>query len=722
MSLEDLISRAGKRKEARQARVVKERSPLDHLTSKSERKMHPDRREIERILALPYSLNLDEAETDAISRLRLLAEPYEAGFCLFSEQASAITAYDQVAGGFFPIGVGWGKTGISIMVAEAAWRKGLRKIMLMLEPNIVGQLTQTDIPFWRRHTPVSVPFVNLGGLTPTARRKRYETGRAACYIVPYSLLSLKDTLAMIEAIDPDLVIADECHNLRDPKTARTKCWKHMMDDRVREFVAMSGTITSKSIEDFRHLIAYALRDNCPLPLSVGMATAWSRTIDADAAITGEHQTGPMEPLVDWANGQIVREGKMATLLGRKVEKRKILKPTVSGIREAFQMRLHSAPGVVASPDSEIKASLSIENYEVVWDRDTEEWAKLNVLMQGVQANITPNGDEIEHSIHTFKWMTELGAGFYNELTWPGAPALSERRRISEAEAERALELAVHAHKLHQFYAKELRNFFEDSPPHLATPMAVGLAISQGKTEDMPGKLLVCYDIWHEAIKEAEEECGFLLERDSRVVRVSDYKVKAAARWAKANYQSHGSALLWVYHREIAKWVTEECKALDLPTAFCPAGANDRIKAQFDPDVGTADAVTVASIKAHGTGKNLQKAPAVLFVQWPRDAKQAEQTLGRVHRNGVERFRDHVTVNSMNLLPYDNVLFAACLNDAVYQHQTGSRRKMVYSSYDPMPTIFSPEFLRASGASPKTLTPQQRAMLIDKFGDEWETQI
>lgn len=702
--------------------VVKECNPLDNLASRAKRKMHPDRREIERILALPYSLNLDKSETDAISRLRLLAEPYESGYRLFSEQASAITAYDQVAGGFFPVGVGWGKTGISVMVAEAAWRKGLRKIMLLLEPNIVGQLTLSDIPYWRRHTPVSVPFVNLGGLTPKTRRKRYETGRAACYIVPYSLLSLKDTLEMIEAINPDLVIADECHNLRDLTTARTKCWKHMMDERPREFVAMSGTITSKSIEDFRHLIAYALRDNCPLPLSTGMAMAWSKTIDADAVVTGDHQSGPMEPLVDWANEQIVRKSRMSALLGHKAKQRKLIGPTVSGIREAFQMRLHSAPGVVSSPDSEVKASLSIENYEVAWDRNTEEWLRLHHLMMNVQANITPNGDEIEHSIHIFKWMTELGAGFYNELTWPGAPALSERRRISEADAERALDLAMHAHKLHQFYAKELRGFFETSPPHLATPMAVGLAISQGKTEDMPGKLLVCYDMWHEAIKEAEEACGFLLERDSRVVRVCDYKVKAAALWAQANYQVHGSALLWVYHREVAKWLTEECKALDMPTAFCPAGANDRIKAQFDPDNGTADAVTIASIKAHGTGKNLQKAPAQLFVQWPRDAKRAEQTLGRVHRNGIERFRDHVTVNSMNLLPYDNVLFAACLNDAVYQHQTDSRRKMVYASYDPMPTIFSPEFLRASGASPKTLTPQQREMLIDKFGDDWMNQL
>ena len=48
--------------------------------------------------------------------------------------------------------------------------------------------------------------------------------------------------------------------------------------------------------------------------------------------------------------------------------------------------------------------------------------------------------------------------------------------------------------------------------------------------------------------------------------------------------------------------------------------------------------------------------------------------------------------------------------------------MVYATYDPMPRIFAPEFLKARGASPAELNPRQRAMLSDTFGDDWETQI
>jgi hypothetical protein len=570
--------------------------------------------------------------------------------------------------------------------------------------------------------PLSVPFINLAGHTPEARRRRYETGRSGCYIVPYSLLSVKDTLDMLAAIDPDTVIADECHNLKDPKTARTKCWRHLMSEREREYVAMSGTITSKGIEDFRPQINYALGEGSPLPLSVGMATAWSKTIDANAVILGDHQTGPMQPLVDWANSHLIREGRMAKLFGKPTPKPKLLRPTVSGIREAFQMRMNSAPGVVSSPDSVVKASVSIENHEFTWD-EGPEWDTLAGLMaQCKDAFLTPNGDEIEHAIHVFKWMIELCAGFYNELVWPEPEALAKRKKISEGEALAALSSAKHAHKLHQFFAKEQRLFFDYSPPYLATPMQVGLAISQGKTKEMPGKMLAAHSLWQNAVADAEARHGFLVERDKHQVRVCDFRMQAAVRWAQNMFAKHGSALLWVYHREVAVWLAELCRAAGLPTVLCQAGANAEIKAQFDPDTGRADSVVIASIRAHGTGKNLQKAPAQLFVQWPRDAKHAEQTLGRVHRNRVEEFRDHVTINSMNVLPYDHVLFAACLNDAVYQHQASNRRKMVYATYDPMPRIFSPEFLRAAGTSSKDLTRQQRDMLIDKFGDDWETQI
>lgn len=720
MSLDRLVQKK-RAAQARRSAVLDASSALSTLEKKAGGRLHPDRREMDRILQLAFVDMMSYDEAAEFSRAILLASAVEREFCLFREQASAVASYITEAGGFFPIGVGFGKTGVSLMVAERAWQKGTRKIALMLEPNCLSQLIKSDIPMWRRLTNLSVPFVVLGGQTPKMRRVLFQSNRRGCYIIPYSLLSVRDTLDMLDAIDPDLVIADECHNLRDRKTARTKRWMAMMHKRDRELVAMSGTITSRSIEDFRHLIDLALKDGSPLPRSGSMAYSWGRVLDSGSAITDQHQAGPLEPLVTWAN---------ARRAGQRQQKK--LRLTVSDIREAFKTRMHSAPGVVASPDSEVKASVSIENKDQdgnpwfeggeFW-KERQGWSDLEQLMSGVQEEWrTPNGDEIEHAIHTFKWMVELGTGFYNELVWPLPDWVRTHHGVdSEARALLAVKLAQDAHAVHQFYSKELRQFFEDSPEGLDTPMEVARAINQNP-DGLPSKLVKAYWLWKEAEQASHNEFGFLVERRKNAVRVCDFKIDRGVQWAKRALSDHGSGIIWVHNREIGRWMVDALKEADVPSVACPAGANEEITSLFNPETGTADAIAVASVKAHGTGKNLQRAGAQLFLQWPRDAKQAEQTLGRVHRSGVERFRDHVTIHSMSLLPYDHVLFGACLVDAVYQHQTGSPRKMIYANYDPMPRIFTPEFLRARGAGPEILNRRQREMLEDKFGPDWENTI
>lgn len=726
------LDRLAKKKEAlvRRSGVVDAAEALNKLEQKSKTSLHPDRKEMDRILRLAFVDMMTEQEAIEFSRAVLLASAVENDFVLFQEQSSAVAAYLTEDGGFFPIGVGWGKTGIALMIAERAWKKGIRKMVLMLEPSCLPQLLQSDIPFWRQRTNLSVPFVVLGGKQPKMRRTLFESDRKGCYIVPYSLLSVRDTMDMLEAIDPDLVIADECHNLKDRKTARTKRWMAMMNYRERELVAMSGTVTSKSIEDYRHLIDLALKDGSPLPRSAAMACGWSRVLDSGSIITDQHQAGPLEPLVTWANERRIQLRRQEPDVDVRASIRH-LRCTVSDLREAYTIRLHSAPGVVASPDSEIKASISIHNTNEKgepWQSEgnfwtqREGWDILDQHMLQIQDLWqTPNGDEIEHAIHLFKWMVELGSGFYNELVWPTPDHVMKHHGVDEVEAVRAIVFARHAHALHQCYNKELRRFFEDSPPGLDTPMEVARAINQRPASVTP-ELVATYWEWKQEEASTRQEFGFLVERLSNAVRVCDFKINRAVQWAEWSMSQHGSGIIWVHNIEIGKWMVDSLKKAKVPVVACPAGANEQISKLFNPDDGIADAIAVSSIRAHGTGKNLQKAGSQLFLQWPRDAKQAEQTLGRVHRNGVEMFRDHVTVNMMNVLPYDHMLFGACLVDAVYQHQTGSRRKMVYADYDPMPRIFTPEFLKARGAGTELLNERQRAMLTDMFGEDWKEQI
>ena len=66
--------------------------------------------------------------------------------------------------------------------------------------------------------------------------------------------------------------------------------------------------------------------------------------------------------------------------------------------------------------------------------------------------------------------------------------------------------------------------------------------------------------------------------------------------------------------------------------------------------------------------------------------------------------------------FDHICRAATLQDAVYiQQTTGSRQKVVFCDYDPMPSIYSSEFLREQGTAPEMLTKEQRRVLASLFG-------
>ena len=113
---------------------------------------------------------------------------------------------------------------------------------------------------------------------------------------------------------------------------------------------------------------------------------------------------------------------------------------------------------------------------------------------------------------------------------------------------------------------------------------------------------------------------------------------------------------------------------------------------------------------HGTGRNLQAFERCLLLEFPREPIQAEQTIGRIHRMGQEA--DHVDVYTVLTMPFDHHNRAACLNDAIYiQQSTGQHQKIVYADYDPLPKVFTKEFLREQGIDGvKTLTKEQRVML------------
>jgi len=649
--------------------------------------------ELRRICDIPISSDMTEQEFEDFNRKIVDANQFESGWRLFGPQARALQDFYKYGGLFAPIGVGHGKTLITLKCADRAYQEGARKILLLIPPEVFAQLTKRDIPWARQYVSLGVPFHPLGRKSRKAREAMVSSNRPGCYILPYSLLSTTDTDFLLESIAPELLICDEGHMIKNPRAARTRRLTRYIESAHPQLVVLSGTITNKGIQDYHHLIRGCLGEMCPLPRSPIMAAEWGGVINSEVDVVSFAQTKPLLPLLNWARAKYP-EMKFPE--------------NVPGFRRAYKRRLVSTPGVVATSDEEIRAGLLISNTPVVKYAEAQGFDRLHELMEAVQNDfVTPNGDEIEFHMLSFKWLYELTTGFYNELTWPEPEALARKRDGLVSEASIDLQRAQAHHFAQQDYIKELRGFLYDNPPSgLDTPLLVGSNISRNFGRDVGDTLS---DLWYKA---HNMKWDGMPERESNTIRVCDYKIQAAVKWAQALPALTGG-IIWCHHQEAAKWVREALQEAGLQPLFCPAGyaGGERIS-----DVDNAGRICVASMPAHGQGKNLQHFEHQLFLQWPRPAKTAEQTIGRLHRKG--QMADIVQTTCLLTLPWDDIMFAATLNDAIYVTQTtGLRQRLIRASYNPLPKIFSPEFLRERGMENKVLDQEQRQMFQDRFGEQ-----
>ena len=655
--------------------------------------------EIRRIIGMPMVFDMDSTEFEVYCRENIIASAYDAGFRLWPVQAEAVAAYELYNGLFAPIGVGWGKTLVTLMIANKAYLSGTRKIALLIPPEILAQLVGTDIAWARVRVPISYPIHILGGKDLRTRRALCKSDKKGLYILPYSLLSTQDTVDNLNDIKPDLIICDEAHKLKNRSAARTNRLFNMIETRKPAGVCLSGTITQKSIKDYYHLIKWCLNRHCPLPLSTHLANDWSVVLDSAATQNGnqwvsETHQGPLLPLIDWARNHLPGNGPY--------------QENVAGFRKAYEARFRTSPGVVSSGDSDIGTSLTLCNNPVIVNEAYPGYKKLEELGKRVTDEwLTPNGDEIDHAIHIWKWLNEIyGAGFYNELTWPDSETYATRKSISLDESTGILLKAKEHHSYGQIYTKALRQWLErNATPGIDTPFLVGSEMSRNGPDNVGRDLYNTWRDWKDLDFEGRPD------RDSRAIRVCDFKVQACVTWATQFADKEYGCIIWYYHQAIGLWLKEQLDRLPTEIVHCPAG--ERFNAQI-VDKKNANKIVIASMTAHGTGKNLQHFEHQYFMQWPRQAHVAEQTLGRTHRNGqmADELRVHMNLTSL----FDQLNFAACLNDALYQQQTtGTRQKVIYCNYDPLPKIFPSGVLHERGLQTKTLSRAQQAILNERFG-------
>lgn len=319
--------------------------------------------ELERILALPRRQWEPDGDRLAEKISEFLKAPGGAQK-LRAIQATALAEIHDYRGALLPIRVGGGKTLISLLSFVVL---GARRPVLLLPAKLIDK-TNRELPTYRRHW-----------LVPSHVR-----------MMSYEILGRPQHANDLEEAGPDMIVADECHKLKNPSAAVTKRVKRYMKAHPETvFVAMSGTMIKRSLEDFVHLAEWALKRMNPTPATFQDRITWGMALNETRDDEGRLAPGALIELCNDA------------------ERAKYASDPLGTVRVAFRRRMTETPGVVASQDGQLGVSLRIDSVQPKITGIDQAISKLRNEWE------RPDDEPIIDAIELWRHLREVGgAGFY----------------------------------------------------------------------------------------------------------------------------------------------------------------------------------------------------------------------------------------------------------------------------------------------------------------------
>lgn len=483
-------------------------------------------------------------------------------------QAAAIIEIHDYKGAFLPVGVGKGKALMSLMAATVLEAK---RPLLIVPADLREQTIRKVIPEMGKHW----------RLNPNLR------------VISYSELPLAHNANLLPEMRPDLIILDECHKAKNVKSGTVRrLHRYMSEHPYTQVVAMSGTVSNRSLRDYWHLCFWCLKETLtPLPLKWTELCAWADAIDEGVA-------NPMDP-------------------GALLE---FCEPEDEGnVRKGYRRRLTETPGVVASGDEELGVSLVIRKWKA---QATEEvWATMSNCREIWE---DPNGDPITEAVALWRLMRQLALGFW--YRWDPLPPedwMTARR--------------------------EWKRFVRHTISYNRRGLDTELQVWNDQAKK-PGTEFLAWS----ALKDTFEPNVVTEWIDTSIFsRIKDWL-------------TIGDGIVWVEHTSFGERAAKE---LGIP--YFGAGK------KASSEILDASGPIIASIAAHGTGKNLQQWNRNLITSPPASGKIWEQLLGRTHRMGQQA--DTVTCDVLLHAPELINSFEQALADARYlEDSLGGRQKLNYA--------------------------------------------
>ena len=490
-------------------------------------------------------------------------------------QSAALHQIERGGGLLAPVAVGLGKSLVAFLTPVVL--KATRPLLLI--PAALREQCQNDLIRYGQHFHVPKDLL----------------------IRSYEELSNPRRSGMLRILAPNLIIADEAHKLRHFSSTRVRRMRRYFKENPDcKFIALSGTMTSRSLKDYAHLAKWALGQGSPLPLDHGLLEAWTAALEEGA-------TAPLAPICQ--------------------------KHGDPNPRSAFRRHLTSSIGVVATSDAEVGSSL------ILTERDLAIPKKLATTMQEVARTfIAPNGDELEGPLARDRVLDQLVCGFFYYWDWSPAPW----RGVPDKEwlvARSAWHKAVRLTLESSFAVEGL-----DSPMLLAKACMVG--------KQVPPNLLATWKLWEVHRHKATPP--------TLAKWVDDYLITDAIEWAAAQ---DDPPLLWYTYKVVAEAVVQQTKwarfgagevgaksilAVRTPVigvasvASHGGGKNLQVwgnQALLGP---IASATTLEQLlgRSHRTGQARDEVNALLYTQGPFgaalqqamvSARYIEQTTGQAQR-------------------------------------------------------------------------------------------
>ena len=548
--------------------------------------------EATRIALLPSSrLEVTPAQVAQVSAELQRSTQYQ----LKPLQVAALLSAKAAGGLLGVLGCGTGKTLLSGLLPT--YLGAARPLLLV--PAALVEKTHLELADWAAHFKVF----------PELR------------VMSYERLSRPSGLKELHSFSPDLLIADEAHNLKSLSSARTlRLGGYLEANEGCKACFLSGTLLNKSVADIAHLGDWALGAGSPFPRDLRVVAEW------DALIFGaddlEFAAQRFKPMFRFGDAP----------------------------REALFARLSTCEGVVLTDKDTVSSSLNIFKVHLQPPKTLQQMIG-ECIESGVVAGLADIDPEtllsVEASSHLWasaddfilRALSQMYSGFLYFWEWennePDVEWLEARKNWNKA----------------------CRKILEFGLPEFDTPGMV-----QQNFEQLPAEIVRVAERHYHAWFSTEL---FKRERPpKRAVWVSEYLIDGVEQlYQEIRERTKLPVLIWVNFQELGEKLSER-----LNLQYVRGGE------EIPCFVGQS---LILSIKSHGTGKNLQSYSQNIVASPLGDPAAWEQLLARTHRMGQ-------LADEVDYYVLAHSIFGSALSRAKYVAKavgacTGATQRLVYAS-------------------------------------------